>query len=169
MRLRRVSAINRDKIFALDTIGADSVYQFFLGPNYWGWAFASLIVTSQIGMLFLFTRAAEVLFDDGKSDFVYSWRCPRNKEKCEDLYEVNWRGWLSFIVLMAAHLLKDVINGVKLVILSARRNHTVQRRIRFFLSGILLGFVSMFTLYTSTIYNYAIATRSVLDCRNQPT
>mmetsp|Transcript_32639 Transcript_32639/g.68463 ORF Transcript_32639/g.68463 Transcript_32639/m.68463 type:complete len:220 (-) Transcript_32639:46-705(-) len=59
---------------------------------------------------------------------------------------------------MVAHLLKDVINGTKMVILSGKERHAYRPRIRFFAGGTLLGAVSLFTFYVSVIYNEAIAT-----------
>lgn len=58
-----------------------------------------------------------------------------------------------------AHLLKDIINGLKMIVLSGKaRNDMIFSRIRYFLGGTLLGAVSAFTFYVSAIYNAAIAT-----------
>ena len=62
-----------------------------------------------------------------------------------------------FGVLMAAHCLKDLINGIKLLVLSGKRRHGRNSRMRFFVAGLCLTFVSLFTVYASTVYNNAIA------------
>ena len=59
---------------------------------------------------------------------------------------------------MVAHLLKDAINAAKLIFLSAKERYSPQDRIRFFYGGTLLTFISLFTLFVSTIFNLAIAT-----------
>ena len=59
---------------------------------------------------------------------------------------------------MATHLLVDIINGVKLVILSAKQRHDWPTRTRYFIGGTLMVNITAFTLYVSTIYNAAIAT-----------
>ena len=70
--LRRESAIGRDNKYAINTIGEDSVYQYFLGKNVLGWLFASAIVTIQIVALLIFVNAAMKDFTDDVSDFIYS-------------------------------------------------------------------------------------------------
>ena len=59
---------------------------------------------------------------------------------------------------MAAHLSKDLINGTKMIIHSAQVRHSRYARARIFIGGLLLNLVTTFVLYTSTIYNKAIAT-----------
>merc|ERR1711966_199632 len=59
---------------------------------------------------------------------------------------------------MAAHVMKELINGMKLIVLSGKRRLGHAKRMRFFVAGALLNFVALFTLFVSTIYNQAIAT-----------
>ena len=58
---------------------------------------------------------------------------------------------------MVSHLLKDVISGLKLILLSGKSRHDSKMRIRFFLGGFFLTFVSSFTIFATTVYNIAIA------------
>ena len=78
--------------------------------------------------------------------------------ECDDNDDLNEQGWTAFALLMAAHLLKDLIKGSKMVLLSSKQRHDHKTRTRFFLGGWLLIAVTSFTLYASTIYNAAIAT-----------
>mmetsp|Transcript_34458 Transcript_34458/g.60582 ORF Transcript_34458/g.60582 Transcript_34458/m.60582 type:complete len:182 (+) Transcript_34458:5970-6515(+) len=59
---------------------------------------------------------------------------------------------------MVAHLLKDIINGSRMVVLSGKERHDIPTRIRLFFGGTLLGAVSIFTFYVSSLYNGVIAT-----------
>merc|ERR1712087_964408 len=59
---------------------------------------------------------------------------------------------------MIAHLLKDVINGTKLIVLSGTAQDPTNQKIRFFIGGTFLIIASSFTIYASTTYNWAIAT-----------
>ena len=52
---------------------------------------------------------------------------------------------------MATHLLVDIINGVKLVILSAKQRHDWNTRMRYFIGGTLIVNITACTLYVSTI------------------
>merc|ERR1712032_708603 len=60
-------------------------------------------------------------------------------------------------MLMVAFLLKDLISGMKIVILSGKKRQKRASRIRFFFGGLCLCCITMYVLYASTIYNLAIA------------
>jgi len=149
---------DKDTKYALEMIGHDSVYKFFLGNSWIGWAIFLLTIFSQMWMLFLFVEGAEIDLSNDKTDLVYTWKCPRDQDECRDTADLDWQGWLAFTILMVAHLLKDVINGSKMVILSGKARHDNLTRIKFFLGGTLLSAVASFTFYVSSIYNAAIAT-----------
>ena len=155
--VRQPSLTDRDEKYALDIIRDDSVYQFLLGKSRLGWAIVLAVIASQIWLLFLFVKGAEIDLVNG-SDLVYYFKCPRDEPDCTDTSEMNWEGWAVFVILMAAHLLKDIINGSKMIMLAGKERHTVHTRMRYFLGGTLLVAVSLFTCYVTTIYNVAIAT-----------
>ena len=85
------------------------------------------------------------------------WKCPRNSLECINESDLDWVGWLVFAILTVAHTAGDVINGLKLLILCGKRRHDNGTGARFFIAGLCLTFVSTFTVYTSTVYNSAIA------------
>lgn len=149
--------MRRDKKYALDTIGQDSVYSFYLTTNWKAWTIALAVLAIQIAALTMFVKAAVKDFSDDRSDFIYSFKCPRNNLYCTDESDLTWQGWCLFGILMAAHLLRDIINGIKLLILSGKRRHSNSKRVRYLLAGFFLTWISMFTLYASTVYNIAIA------------
>ena len=147
-----------DAKYAVETIGENSVYQFFLGNSILGSSISLGTVAVQAWMLFIFIQGAEIDLSDDVSDLVYIWMCPRDHDECRDLGDLTWSGWAAFIVLMIAHLLKDVIDGAKMIVLSGKAKNVIQMRIRFFLEGTLLSATSIFTFRASLIYNTAIAT-----------
>jgi hypothetical protein len=147
-----------DEKYALDQLGENSVYHFLLSNNWMAWAVVLFTMAVQIFLLFVFVEGAEINLDDDRSDLVYSFKCPRDRDECYDTSDLTIKGWVSFALLMAAHMSKDIINGVKLILLSAKQRHQFNSRLRFFAGGTLLTAVTCFTLYVSTIYNKAIAT-----------
>ena len=147
----------RDKNYALETIGEDSVYHFYMTNKKRAWGVAVAVMAVQIAALVMFVNAAVKDFSNEQSDFKYSWKCPRNSTECTNESDLDWRGWTLFAILMAAHLLKDIINGLKLLVLSGKRRHCNTTRLQFFLGGFFLTWVSLFTVYASTVYNMAIA------------
>jgi hypothetical protein len=71
-------------------------------------------------------------FSDRESDFIYSWRCQLNATECRDTNgQIGW-GWTIFAILMISHLMSDLLNGCKLLILSGKARHRLTLRCRFF-------------------------------------
>jgi hypothetical protein len=155
---RRLAKIESDRKYALEHVGDDSVYSFFLTKSWLAWGVALFVFGIQMAMLFLFVRvrswsswliqlrvcpvltpylfycikAAMVDFSDGKSDFIYSWRCKLNDAECKDTSDQTWWGWMIFAILMVSHLMADLLNGGKLLILSGKARHRWTVRCRFF-------------------------------------
>jgi hypothetical protein len=158
LRRQSIQFSSRDTKYALETIGDDSVYRFFLGWSAAGWTIVMFTVAVQLYLLFVFVKGAEINVADDKVDFVYTFKCPRDTDECGDISDMDVQGWFSYFILMAAHLLKDLISGLKLLVLSAKQRHDFTTRTRYFFGGLLLISVTAFTFYVSTIYNMAIAT-----------
>merc|ERR1712085_34118 len=53
---------------------------------------------------------------------------------------------------------KDITRGTKLIAFSAKGRHTFHQKARFFIGGLLMNTVALYTLYVSFYYNLAIAT-----------
>ena len=73
-----------DKVYALDTIGRDSVYRFFLGECWQGWFIALVILLAQLYVLFIFVAASELDLADDNKDLEFTWKCPRDDYECRD-------------------------------------------------------------------------------------
>jgi len=58
---------------------------------------------------------------------------------------------------MAAYLVTDIISGLRLIVLSGKSRHRKLRRLRFFVGGFCLLFLSAFTVFSTAVYNVAIA------------
>lgn len=156
--LSRALMSAKEEAFALKIIGEDSVYKFILSRSIFGWFLVFTVAFAQIGMLFIFVRGAEIDLSSEKIDLTFTWKCSRDQNECAYVSDLNWIGWLAFGFLMAVHLLKDAINGIKLILLSANGENNWITRARYFVGGMILISVTVFTLYASTIYNYATAT-----------
>ena len=61
---------DRDKKYALETVGLDSVYMFFVTNSIWGWLVALATMAVQLGILFIFLEGAEFDLSDDLSDWV---------------------------------------------------------------------------------------------------
>ena len=155
---RRLSFRRRAKEYTFDKMGKTSVYSFFLGKSWSGWTIALAVLGVQLWVLFVYISGAEKELSNDKSDFRFTWKCFRDQEKCENDSNLDASGWIIFGILMFSHLARDIINGTKMIFLSAKSGYNFNTRARFFLGGFLLITVTAFTLFASVVYNKAIAT-----------
>merc|ERR1712194_83714 len=143
----------------LELMGEDSVYRFFLTKSWWGWGITLVTVAAQFLMCYIFVVGSEYNFKDSISDLKYPWPCPPDLDVCRDTIGRTPLGWLAFWFLMVAHLLKDVIKGLKLIMLSGKTpQFWGKKSLSAFFGGMVMIILSLFVLYASTIYNNAIAT-----------
>ena len=152
------------KNYAPEKVCFDSVYHFFLGKSVCGLLIVLSTIAVQFWLLYFFVKASEITLSDDKVDVVYTWKCTQDEETCVNTKDLDWEGWLACAVVMLAHLLKDAVNGVKMIVLSAKEKQDRFARMRYFTGGTLLTTVTSFTFYVSTIYNFAIATSECLRC-----
>ena len=157
-RYVRTAARSRDDKYHLEQIGKGSVYQFFAGKSVSGWCIVLLTIGVQFWLLSFFVEGSEIDLSDDKVDVVYTWKCPRDDEECFPTKDLNALGWIGFAVLVGAHVLADVINGGRMIVLSAKERHSFNFRARIFIGGTMLCSISLFTFFVSTIFNKAIAT-----------
>ena len=64
--------------------------------------------------------------------------------------------------MFGSNKLLQVINGLKMLVLSGKDRHSYHTRIRFFFGGLFLITVTVFTIFVSVIYNKAIATKTTV-------
>lgn len=150
--------IRKEKHRAAEIIGKDTVYKYFIedGRRAWFLSFASVGI--QLWMCFVFITGSEYDFRKDTSDLVYTWQCPRDQVDCTDSNGRDWMGWVPFCVLMATYLLKNIINGTKLVVIAIQGKSPLHQRVKFLFCGLCFIVAASFTLFASTIYNQAIAT-----------
>lgn len=130
--------------------GEESVYSFLLARSVTGWWVAMATVAVQILLFGIFLRASD--FDNGDGDFVYSYRCPRNSEECNDERAIGPYGWTMWACLVAAGIADDFANGIKLVLISSSRGSFAA-----FVVGLVVLTVTVLSVQTSLLYNLAIA------------
>ena len=151
------SLTDRDQKYALENLGEDSVYRFFLGTSRWGWFIVAATIIVQLSIMTIFVGGSKRDLSYDKSDMVYTWKCTRDQATCFSIHDLDWQGWSAFAIFMAAHLLKDGINGLKMIKHSTKRRVGRNVRIRLFIGGTLLTLVTAYTTYVSIMYNMAIA------------
>ncbi len=135
----------------------DSVYSFVLSKDWRAWIIVSFVLGLQMWMLFMFIDAAHLDFSDDKSVFEYAWKCPRNSEACRFESDSDWKGWVIFAIVMVSDLLADFVSGIKLLVLAGKQRHSRSHKIRLYLGGLSICFVTVLTVFASTVYNVAIA------------
>jgi Leucine rich repeat len=147
-RKKKVMPLSR--MNAKDACGEESVYSFILSNSRSAWLLTCGTIVIQVMTFALFLSASS--FDSEVSDFVYSWRCPRNSMECVDERNIDGYGWTVWTLLVFTSLLEDFANGLKLVYISVSR-----ASLHCFISSAILLAISSLAAYTSFVYNRAIA------------
>lgn len=142
---------------AIDAAGEDSVYFFLLSNRKSGWLITVGTLVLQVAIFGLFLSAAA--FDNGDGDYVYSFRCPLNTPECNDERAVGTYGWVMWVFLVLASLLDDLVNGLKLLLISSARGSR-----NCFVTGLFLFCVTVLAVYSSFFYNKAIAMTDTGEC-----
>eukprot|EP00984_Skeletonema_dohrnii_P004616 scaffold1634_cov118-Skeletonema_dohrnii-CCMP3373.AAC.14 len=150
--------LEEDDKYALSRIGKESVYSYFVTDMIFGWLVAFVTLGIQVGILAFFIMASEANLQDDTIDIQFTWKCPRDSDVCKNTADLTDAGWFIFSMLMVAFLVKDMINGSKLLYHSSESRHNLGPRIRYFIGGMCLCSITLFALYVSTVYNKAIAT-----------
>jgi len=143
-----------------DAIGRESVYSFFLSSSVTGWILAILALVAQ-GFCFSFFIGGSTLELDSDKDWIYKFVCPRDTDDCRNTSDVELTGWIYFAIIIAVHLLYDLLNGLKLVWRSARYGLS-RKSFQVFIGGLSLFFITAMAVFTSVVYNVAIS-RSNLE------
>ncbi|KAL3797761.1 hypothetical protein ACHAW5_004376 [Stephanodiscus triporus] len=154
----------RDQKYAIEVLGEGSTNQFFLGKSVLGWFCAGKNIAIQFWVILIFVDSSEYDLSDSKVDIQYTWKCNQDGDECFNTSDLTWHGWLAFGMLMFVHLARDVINGFKMITLSAKARHSNHTRMRFFVGGTILLMITLFAVYASIIYNKATATGEWFSC-----
>ena len=131
--------------------GEESVYGFLLSDSFSGWIIALCVGILQVLAYGLFIDAASLANEN--SDYVYSWRCPRNGDECSNDNSIGAYGWVIWALLLTTTLLDDIANSVTLIFLSATRGS-----LHCFVTAFVILSITTLSVCTSFVYNRAIAT-----------
>mmetsp|Transcript_3099 Transcript_3099/g.5688 ORF Transcript_3099/g.5688 Transcript_3099/m.5688 type:complete len:2005 (+) Transcript_3099:213-6227(+) len=142
--------------YALESIGEDSVYSYIFSKNKFSWLITLFVVVLQTVSLLYFIDAAMRDTENEASDWIYSFKCPRDNLECLNENDVSPLGWVIFTFLMLAHLSRDLINGLKLTVLCGKLRHERSAMIKYFSGGLILLWISSLAILSSFLYNLAI-------------
>merc|ERR1712127_612868 len=98
----------------------------------------------------LFLRRAE--FDNEDTDWSFTMRCPENSTKCVDEKSIRPFGWFLFFVVTLFYLGTDLV--ASLVHLYKAFTFSSSQ---YFISGFVRLFLTIFAMFTSLVYNMALA------------
>ncbi len=156
--------LEKDYKYALNSIGRESVYSYFVTGSRVGWLVAFTTLFIQFFSLIFFVIVSDANFRDyDKPQLQFTWRCPRESFRCINISHITLAGWFIFAVLVTANLAKDLIGGSKLIYHSSKVRHSLGSRIRYFISGMSLTSITLYALYVSNIANIIILSTLASD------
>jgi len=142
---------------AQKAIGNESVYSFIFSDRALPIAIAIATLFAQGFLFFIFIRAAQLDFNDAGKDWVYSYVCPRDGD-CRNTSDTSTDGWAFFAILVAVHLAPDIVNALKVFWLGTKGDALLSKEYTMcFFGGLSLFSITALALYSSVVYNIAIA------------
>ena len=134
-----------------EAIGGDSIYVFFLARNLPAWLIAFSCTAIQVNILLLYLRSVDI--QEKSSDWEYTKLCPSYDLSCSDEKATTNGGYFLFFVTMAAWTSEDAISFIKLFVSAVKL-----KSIDCFLASTVLICLTVLCIYTSIVYNNAVAT-----------
>ncbi len=142
-------SLEKDYKYALNCVGKQSVYSYFVTDSRFGWLVAFTTLLIQIISLIFFVKVTEPHLQDDSTQLQFIWICPRDSDMCRSRADIVTLGWVIFGILVTANLAKDLIGGFKLICYSSKFRHSLGSRIRYFIAGVSLVSITLFALYVS--------------------
>ena len=113
--------------------------------------FLSMLV--QFALFFVYILATKT--NDERSDLNQTFRCPDNRIDCEDLRKTNAYGWALFGVVVICSLGRDLLMSLRQMEQGVRKRDS-----KLVISGLVLLILSVVALFSSFIYNRALAEKN---------
>lgn len=154
LRKKGILSLIEDKRDPLTLYQNDSVYCFMYTTSITAITIDIATTLIQIGLLSLYLSASNLL--NKKSDWQFSFNCPRNSLTCIDTNTVSLMGWIIFVFMTFFHLGKDVSLGI-LKIRKSLSSHTKRVGYTMFLTGFRLLCLTSLAIFTSVYYNIAFS------------
>jgi len=137
----------------LTVYSEESVYSFILSSNYVAWFIYFLVAFMQIWLFGIYLNASNLMNEN--TDHLFTYRCADNSVECDNDDATNEIGWLIFFFINIVYLGADMVMGIIQIRKAVRHSD-----ISLLLSGFLLISLTSLTIYTSYIYNIALAMKN---------
>ena len=128
---------------------ADSIYCMIYSNNIWAWLMYAATVIIQAMLFYLFLVRSN--FGDDETDWQFTMRCSEH-DGCEDEKSSSPFGWTMLFIVIISFLGNDIVKSILQLWISIE---TLNLRIA--LSGAVLCFLTALAIFTSVIYNKALA------------
>lgn len=140
--------IKNDDIVAL--FNSDSIYFLIFSRNRVAWAVYILTLIFQSSIHLVFLKASNFTFEE--TDWRFSFKCQANTIECIDENSVSIHGELLFYCATLAFLGADFVKSFQQIWSGAVWGHFT-----LILSGMGLLYSTALTLFTTAVYNWALA------------
>ena len=107
----------------------------------------------QFALFVFYVQASDI--NKEATDWKFTFQCPDNSIDCIDLKKTNTRGWLMFTIVILCFMGPDIAMSMKQL-----NQGIVRRDATLLASGIMLLFLSIFAIYSSFVYNRALAEKN---------
>jgi len=146
--LKRIMIV--DDRNTLSVFNEDSVTCLIFTDNLCAWLIYASVASIQGWLFSVFLEKSD--FNAQDTDWRFSFRCPNDSSECLNAGQTTTEGWIMFVLVTFFFLGTDFIDSV----LQLRKAVTLKDS-RFLLSGVILFLLTALALYTSIVYNFALA------------
>ena len=129
---------------------ADSVYHFGVSNDRRAQFVFTITAVIQMLLFYFYLEPSEL--DSEETDYQFSYICPSNNTTCTALISVDIIGWLMFVCVTVIYLAPDILRSFRLI-----NKAICHKEIMLMLSGVIILGLATLALFTSTVYNIALA------------
>ena len=131
----------------------DSIYLFILSSNKMAIFVYFATVIIQIATFGVYLQSASMDWEETVWEFSYY--CPDNSLECVNQNFVDALGWTMFGIVLFVYHGADMVTCFYQI-----KEAVTQRDLKLFLSGFILCDMTILSLFTSTVFNWAVATKN---------
>lgn len=128
----------------------DSVYPLIFTDSILGWLIYASTAIVQSLLFYVFLSSSDFQSDD--TDWLFTKICHENTLDCQDTSSVTPFGWIMLAIVTLTFLAGDLVKSLLQI-----RVAVESFDLRFAISGFVLCFLTTLALFTSIIYNRALA------------
>ena len=136
-----------------DIYNDTSVHSFIFANGIAPKTIYCLSMSLQVALFVVYMLASDI--NKEATDWKFTYQCPDNRIDCIDLKKTNSIGWFLFTIVILCFMGSDIVMSMKQV-----DQGLIRKDVTLVVSGLMLLFLTIFAIYSSFVYNRALAEKN---------